>query len=62
VVASGGEEEAKDALLVKGDDGGEVVKGRCGGLVCRCEDFRYGCLGGHGIYCDRVSVVMFHLL
>ena len=59
-----GEEEAEDALLVEGDDGGQIVEGSCGGWSSRCrgEDIRDGCLGGHGLDCDRVSVVRFHLL
>jgi pantetheine-phosphate adenylyltransferase len=61
-VTGGDEEKAEDALLVKGDDGGQIVEGGHRGLVCCCKDFRDGGLGRHGLSCDRISVVVFHLL
>lgn len=47
-VAGGDEEEAEDALLVKGDDGGQVIEGSDGGLVGCGEDVRDGGVSGHG--------------
>ena len=53
-VADGGEEETEDALLVEGDDGGEVVEWGGRGLVRCVETCRDGGVGGHGFMDDRV--------